>query len=119
MRMWMVNPKCMCRKHLLGESGELHKFMHNWKKKHSISGRIKTNAMEPLSYKKRHDKLAKEMIRRGYNHKSPLQQPDFSYLPKEEREYKIDLKENERELKHRCPECRELFLQNNLKECGF
>lgn len=76
MRMWMVDPTLMCKKHLLGEHGELHKFMHNWEKRHRIDGRLAGNAMEPLSYKARHDVLADEMLARNYNHKSPLEQPD-------------------------------------------
>lgn len=107
MRMWMVNPELMCNKHLLGEHGELHKFLHNWVKKHSITGRITANSIEPMSYKKRHDELAEEMLARGMNHKSPLEQPDFSYLPLHEINAVVEQEANLQLLFDRCELCRE------------
>lgn len=106
MRMWLIDPKLMCNQHLLGCHGELHKHLHNWQKKHSVTGRIEGNAMEPLSYKARHDLLAEEMLARGMNHKSPLEQPDFSYLPAEQREYKVNVRLNELLIMERCEECK-------------
>lgn len=94
---------------MLGEHGELHKFLHNWIKQHKIDGRIAGNAMEPLSYKSRHDTLASEMLRRGMNHKSPLEQPDFSYLPNHQRNYKVDVRANEILISERCKECKRLL----------
>lgn len=106
MRMWMVDPTLMCAKHLLGEHGELHKHLHNWRKRHRVDGRIEGNAMEPLSYKARHDELAAEMLRRGFNHASPLDQPDFSYLPRWQVEYKVDASISRALLIGRCEHCR-------------
>lgn len=57
MRMWMSNPRFMCRKHLLGEHGELHKFRHMFIKGHSIEGR--RGQIEPAAMKDRHDELAR------------------------------------------------------------
>jgi hypothetical protein len=82
--MWMINPKILCRKHLLGEHGEIHKHKHNFIKHHSIKKRITLDQIEPSAMQSRHDELAAEMLCRGYNHKSPYTQPDISYLPKEE-----------------------------------
>lgn len=113
MRMWMINPKLMCNKHLLGEHGELHKFLHNWQKKHKIDGRITGNAIEPLSYKSRHDELAIEMLNRGMKHNSPLEQPDFSYLPEEQRNYKVNKEQSLALLYDRCINCRELIKKGN------
>lgn len=112
MRMWMVPAEMLCRTHLLGEHGELHKFLPSWRKKYSIAGRVAGNAMEPRSYKRRHDELAAEMLRRGYKHSSPLEQPDFSYLPAEHREFSIDVEASLRLLIKRCPEC-----AKRAKEC--
>ena len=109
MRMWMVDPKIMCRKHLLGEHGELHKFQHNWVKRHRIDGRIEGNAMEPESYKSRHDQLAAEMLHRKMNHGSPIEQPDFSYLPDHHRSYRVDVDGSLDLLANRCPECRSMM----------
>ena len=102
----------MCRVHLVGEHGELHKFLHNWKKKHRVDGRIEGNAMEPLSYKKRHDELADEMLRRGFNHKSPLEQPDFSYLPEKYLSFRVDKNKSYDILINRCDECRKRGFKN-------
>lgn len=113
MRMWMVDTKILCRNHLLGEHNELHKHLHNWKKKHRIDGRISGNAIEPLSYKKRHTALVKEMIDRGYNHKSPLDQPDFSYLPENYINYKVNQKESLKMLLNKCPNCNNRYKELN------
>ena len=109
MRMWLLDPKVMCRQHLLGEHNEHHKFLHNWQKKHSITGRIAVNSIEPGSYKARHDELAAEMLSRGYNHMSPLEQPDFSYLPAEQQAVKVDQELSLELLIERCPECAQLW----------
>ena len=61
--------------------------------------------MEPLGYKARHDELAEEMLRRGFKHESPLEQPDFSYLPSEQREYRVDRQASLVLLRERCPAC--------------
>jgi len=105
--MWMVKPKFLCRKHLLGEHGELHKHRPSFIKKHSMTGRIHPIVLIQIaSMKKRHDELAEEMLRRGYNHKSPYEQPDTSYLPIEEQNAKVDLQYNLKDLSERCEECR-------------
>jgi hypothetical protein len=106
MRMWMIDPKLLCRKHLLGEHGEIHKHRHNFVKKHSISKRVfPVVQIEPGSMELRHDELAKEMIRRGYNHQSPFEQPDISYLPELEQNVKVDKNHSMEDLISRCPEC--------------
>ena len=107
MRMWMVDPKVLCDQHLLGEHGELHKFLPTWVKKQRIDRRITDNAMEPKSYKVRHDLIADEMSFRGMNHKSPLEQPDFSYLPPEYLTHQVDIEDNLRRLHLRCKTCLE------------
>lgn len=107
MRMWMINPSKLCKKHLLGEHGELHKFMKSWEKQHSITGRIAVNSVEPMSYKSRHDALALEMQKRGFNHSSPLSQPDFGYLSEHERNTTVDVFESTVLLINRCADCAE------------
>lgn len=72
MRMWMVNPEWMCRQHLTGEHGEIHKFRHNFVKGHSYAKRVAWNQIEPSAMERRHDELAAFLG----NHKSPYEQPD-------------------------------------------
>lgn len=93
MRMWMVNPEYLCRQHLLGEH------------------------IEPEAMKQRHDELAEEMIRRGMNHKSPYEMPDLSYLPKDQREAKVD-RVKSLKLLLKCPECKKRYDQYNESEVG-
>jgi len=104
--MWMIDPKLLCRKHLLGEHGEIHKHKHNFVKQHSIRKRISPVVqIEPSKMKERHDELAAEIVRRGYNHQSPFEQPDISYLSNDERNAKVNLNISLRDLSKRCPEC--------------
>jgi hypothetical protein len=90
----MVPPSYLCNQHLLGEHGELHKFLPSWQRKVRINGRIAGNAIEPMSYVTRHDALAEEMLIRGMQHRSPLTPPDFSYLPIEHQAFKVDVQQN-------------------------
>ena len=106
--MWGINPKLLCKKHLLGEHGEIHKHRHNFVKQHSISKRIAPVVqIAPEQMEVRHDELAAEMIRRGYNHNSPYQQPDLSYLKKDERYAEIDTNISVLDLVLRCRDCAE------------
>jgi hypothetical protein len=108
----MVNPKLMCDKHLLGEHGELHKFMPSWERRHSILGR--QGAIEPQSYVQRHDELAYEMSRRGMNHKSPISLPDFSYLPVDQQVWKVSIVDSHELLINRCSACQKRSHENHL-----
>lgn len=108
MRMWMIDPSLLCRNHLLGEHNEIHKHRHNFVKKHKISGRIFPIVLiEPEKMSYRHEQLSVEMTRRGYNHKSPYEQPDISHLSEVERFAVADLDYNLKDLSDRCNGCRE------------
>jgi len=100
MRMWMVDPKYLCRKHLLGEHQETHSFTGTLKKNISIQGYLRNGLLETHNLKKRHDSLAEEMLRRGYRHLSPLEELNLAPLGH------INPSQNIEELKRRCPECR-------------
>lgn len=105
----------MCRKHLLGEHNEIHKFRHNFVKKHSMTGR--RGQIEPMVMKERHDELVYEMHRRGYRHGSPYEQPDISYLPIEDRMGQVDAWESLSLLRERCEECLKLWERDSCKSC--
>ena len=105
----MIEPKYLCRQHLLGEHGEIHKFRHNFVKQHKIDKRIKLGQIEPESMKTRHDELVIEMLKRGYNHKSPYELPDLSYLYNEQRFFKVDIIHSMNDLINRCEECKKLI----------
>lgn len=82
MRMWMIDPVLLCKKHLIGEHGELHKFLPSFRKGHKVDGRFSPIVqIQFKGYLERHDALAQEMLNRGYNHKSPLVDiPDFARI---------------------------------------
>ena len=107
MRMWMIDPTLLCRKHLLGEHGELHKFIPSFRKQYSVTNRVSPVVqIELSSYQQRHDEIADEMLKRGMNHKSPLPElPDFSYLPEEHFNAKVDKEVSIKDLKERCEDC--------------
>lgn len=108
MRMWMIDPKLLCTKHLIGEHGEIHKFRHTFVKQYSINGRMEPIVqIEPSQMQIRHDELAKEMNRRKLNsHKSPYTLPDLSYLSKKYLDVKTNFEYNKQDLMQRCLECR-------------
>ena len=105
MRMWMVNPRIMCRKHLMGEHVETHMFVGSINRGNDIWGYVKNNLVEPNSLTERHDELSQEMIRRGYNHKSPIKEVDLSRLIEKEKLAKVDSMKSLVDLLSRCKYC--------------
>ena len=106
MRMWMLDPKMMCMKHIVGEHGEIHKHRHNFVKKYNISGRIKPIVQIcPELMEKRHNELVAYLK----THKSPYIQPNLSHLSDEERFAEVDIEYNKKDLASRCPECKKLI----------
>ena len=77
MRLWIVDPKIMCRQHLMAEHNECHMFLGTFKKGTRVTGFIEKNQLEAQSVGKRHDELALEMIDRGYNHQTPLDEAEL------------------------------------------
>ena len=108
MRQWLVDPKIMCRKHLLGEHVEHHMIMGSIIKKKNIDGFLKNNLLEPKSLQRRHQELADEMENRGYTHKSPLV-VCIEGLTATQKNWVIDKDDALKELLRRCPECRERY----------
>ncbi|EFL85585.1 hypothetical protein HMPREF1022_00204 [Desulfovibrio sp. 6_1_46AFAA] len=111
MRMWLVPPSHMCRKHLLGEHVELHMLLGTLKKGKSITGFLSGGLIDPCRMYKRHGELVREMERRGYAHNSPLTEEECTEAL---RDYDcstahIDINANALELRRRCRECARLI----------
>jgi hypothetical protein len=70
----------------------------------NIDGFLKGGLVDPSLLKMRHDELAREMERRGYQHKSPMKECDYSFI-----KGCIDLQANMVELRSRCEGCRALL----------
>lgn len=108
MRQWLVDPKILCRQHLLGEHLECHLFLGNIKKKRKLTGFIKNGLVEIDKIYSRHEELVAEMLRRHYNHYSPLECPSIEVIKSYPQGY-VNIETNYRELYKRCEVCRELI----------
>ena len=102
-RLWNVNPKILCRQHLLGEHSEMHQAAGTIANHpHGIAvvkGHAKKGNLDTSLISKRHDELAREMLRRGMNHDSELQ----SFEDPEIGEIDVDV--NLADLLDRCEDC--------------
>lgn len=77
MRVWDVEPRKLCRKHLLGEHRELHGLwniltVHNGQGGYANHPETKRWVGKLKALYLRHEKLVSEMESRGYKHRSPL-----------------------------------------------
>ena len=117
MRQWMVDPKIMCRKHLLGEHVEHHMLLGTLKKKKNVQGYVDKNLFEPQRLFSRHAELVKEMYRRKFNHQSELTEDSsvLDYLPRNQYNNVINKEESLKELLRRCPECRKRYESQHCK----
>lgn len=103
----MTDPATMCDKHLVAEHHECHVFEGRIRKGMTLDGYITSNLLEPASVRQRHDDLVAEMLRRGFNHKSPMLNVEgLMDLPARCLTFKIDREAAAAELHSRCPECR-------------
>ncbi len=75
MRIWDLEPALLCRSHLLGEHRELHGLWNiltqnkSGYRKHPETRRWEGKL---AALHARHEALVREMTRRGYQHRSPL-----------------------------------------------
>jgi len=105
MRMWNIKPSLMCRQHLLGEHFEIHKLIGNLRNSRRWGESLASKGfLEPQNALRRHDKLVGEMLKRKFNHQSPLDICGVK-LPLG----KVDVKKSVQDLKKRCKECRKLI----------
>lgn len=109
MRMWMVDPKILCKNHLLGEHRELHLLCGALRHKHSIDGYLIGGLLDPRYLRSRHQDLVTEMSRRGYSDFTPMQVPDFSYLNLDHEPCYVNSQHALRDLLSRCDNCRKRY----------
>jgi len=107
--MWNVDPKLLCRKHLLGEHLEMHMFINAIREKKSIAGYLANGLVEPERIVKRHNELAREMQNRGYHHRSDVSEEDAriveEYSAGNEHSGHVNVERSIRDLLARCNEC--------------
>jgi len=101
MRMWMIEPKSLCRQHLLGEHFEIHKAIGNLKNSGKWTKSLTERGfLEPQNFISRHEELVVEMTRRGFNHNSPLDTEGVELSIG-----KVNIQKSIRDLKLRCKNC--------------
>lgn len=103
LRMWMVNPRIMCREHLLGEHRELHALAGMLRQGISLEGYLANGLLELQMLGIRHDALVMEMKRRGFRHDSPWDGTNARVYT--EKLGKVDQALSFIELIDRCPRC--------------
>ena len=104
MRQWLVNPKYLCRKHLMGEHVESHMFIGAINKGTSLAGFVNGGLVDVSKLHSRHEELVEEMKDRGYNHNSPLPAVKVE-IPQNYYISCVDVEANIQDLKTRCPDC--------------
>lgn len=110
MRIWGIDPKLLCRQHLLGEHRELHTMVGSIRKGISLTKYLETGLIDTRMIKSRHTVIVGEMERRGYQHKSSL-----TYQDKIKSGF-IDLGVNIQDLIDRCPRCRARIIKEQMKD---
>jgi hypothetical protein len=108
MRIWDISPEKLCRSHLLGEHRELHavwsiltkgkKGYRNHPETLRWEGKLKALYL-------RHEALVMEMEKRGYRHRSPLDQ-NLALGSAVQNDFVDSHEEQVHLLKKRCSECR-------------
>lgn len=110
MRMWMCDPKILCRKHLLAEHAECHMFLGTLLKHKKIDGYINNDLLQPKSLYHRHSLLATEISNRGYSHRTPVKKSEIweaiKYLPFNYIRHKINRQKSLEILISRCSSCK-------------
>lgn len=99
MRMWLVDPALLCRKHLLGEHVEMHMFAGHLHAGRALGGYAHLCEVDKIA--SRHDALAAEITARGMKHQSPLQHFEYHGAVNG----RVDIAESLRALRMRCEEC--------------
>lgn len=123
MRDWGINPRLLCRKHLLGNHVELHMCIGSMKRHHNLSGYF-NGLIDINNIINRHEDLVKEMKRRGYEHKSNINSIDFQELLDYYNErysssllvrhiQPLNIQFNIDDLKDRCSDCKKLIENNS------
>ena len=102
MRMWKVDPKLMCNRHLFGEHLDMHMFVGMIKSGREIKEFIDDGSIETGNIEFRHKELVKEIKARGFEHETSL---SCNFDPSG----KIDPIKNIEELKSICSDCRRIM----------
>jgi len=110
-RLWCgVDVADLCDQHLLGEHSEMHQEVGTWlRHPHGeavVEGHVEGAQVVPRMIRDRHDDLAAEMVERGFNHDSPLEDFNPDAMPSVPQERMNGIHEANRDrLRRRCDDC--------------
>jgi hypothetical protein len=99
MRMWCIQTHLMCKRHIVQEHADMHRFERAVKEGKDMSMYTETGHLEQDYIVKRHDELVKELGRRDISHKTPLKLSEQPYVGI------VRSRRNQMELRKKCDAC--------------
>lgn len=113
MRMWMLNPRILCTKHLTIEHDDIHRLINLL----ITDSRIEDyDFIDNIQFKgviKRHDAIVCELLRRNIFHTTPLEKNDINIenIPDHMKSYVVDSKLSLKDLLIECNRCKMNVIQ--------
>lgn len=100
-RMWLIDPMLMCDQHLLGEHAECHQLREAIRngRLDVVQGHADAGQIDTAWLQHRHDELAEELERRGFEHDSPMEYEDTLRMGG------VEASHNRAVLSDRCGDC--------------
>ena len=107
-RMWAVHPNVMCKRHLMEEHNNLHKFVSMIKRDSDLTRYKEKRFIDPKALPHRHGLIIKEFQKRGIKHSSPLSSKDINTVQMDWNEvrHKLDSYRDVNELYDKCFQCK-------------
>lgn len=106
MRMWMVDPRIMCTRHLCREHCEIHRLVANLRKGRSIRKYLLQQMIDVSTIYTRHKELENEIMSRGGKLDSPLSAVECVAFARWYGSTTINIGRSLSDLSECCTECR-------------
>lgn len=105
MRMWMIDPKLLCQRHLFREHCEIHRLVAILRNGFSIRGFLYKRVIDPSRIYHRHNEIEAEIIQRGGTPNSPLSEAECCAFSRWHGSVRIDIGRSLSDLSSCCNEC--------------
>jgi hypothetical protein len=106
MRMWMVDPRIMCFKHLCREHCEVHRLVANLRKGRDVRSYLLRQVLDISSIYARHKELEDEIMARGGKLNSPLSAAECIAFARWYGSTTVNIGRSLADLSDCCKECR-------------
>lgn len=106
MRMWNIEPRLLCEKHLIQEHSDMHEIVFRFQLGLEVVGFVRDGSIDPTGVYVRHLNLEAEMTRRGATKFSPISFVQWRALSQWYGSQLIDVGQSLTELKNLCEACR-------------